>query len=133
MNLSPVVLRYLEDDFPPIFWPPFLFVTGLWAMRNFISMGAFSYLFSLSRCHPSFTATYNAPLTTIWAMGPITAVPPSLDPEATPKYFSRSWGNLARFSRLARFFEIVCIGLHNVLAMAVLSPIADRGFPTNSL
>ena len=37
-----------------------------------------------------------------------------LDPEATPRYFSRSLvGNLARFSRLASFFEIVCIGLPN--------------------
>ena len=36
------------------------------------------------------------------------------DPEATPKYFSRSlMGNLACFSRLASFFEIVCIGLLN--------------------
>ena len=37
-----------------------------------------------------------------------------VDPEATPKYFSRSLvGNLARFSRLASFFEIVCFGLPN--------------------
>ena len=37
-----------------------------------------------------------------------------IDPEATPKYFSCSLvGNLARFSRLASFFEIVCIGQRN--------------------
>ena len=50
------------------------------------------------------------------------APPRHLDPEATPKYFSRSLvGNLARFSRLASFFKIVCIGLPNGPAMALLS------------
>ena len=44
----------------------------------------------------------------------VSAVLNQLDPKATPKYFSRSLvGNLARFSRSASFFEIVCTGLPN--------------------